>query len=85
MRGRSLSAPTSSTVFVTRLVNHGVELVVNLAAGLDTTRRTGWPCQPSLRWVEVDLPDILDYKEAVLGRRAAGLRARTGTPPRSVE
>jgi methyltransferase (TIGR00027 family) len=52
--------------FVTRLVNHGVELVVNLAAGLDT-RPYRMALPPSLRWVEVDLPDILDYKEAVLG------------------
>jgi methyltransferase (TIGR00027 family) len=52
--------------FVTRLVNHGVELVVNLAAGLDT-RPYRMALPPSLRWVEVDQPDILDYKEAVLG------------------
>jgi methyltransferase (TIGR00027 family) len=52
--------------FVTRLVNHGVELVVNLAAGLDT-RPYRMALPPSLRWVEVDLPDILDYKEEVLG------------------
>jgi methyltransferase (TIGR00027 family) len=52
--------------FVTRLVNHGVDLVVNLAAGLDT-RPYRMELPPSLRWVEVDLPDIFDYKEAILG------------------
>src|SRR6185295_10204725 len=52
--------------FVTRLVNQGVELVVNLAAGLDT-RPYRMALPPALRWVEVDLPDILDYKEEVLG------------------
>jgi methyltransferase (TIGR00027 family) len=51
--------------FVTRLVNHGIELIVNLAAGLDT-RPYRMPLPASLRWVEVDLPDILDYKEATL-------------------
>jgi methyltransferase (TIGR00027 family) len=51
--------------FVTRLVNHGVDLVVNLAAGLDT-RPYRMELPASLRWVEVDLPDILDYKEAIL-------------------
>jgi methyltransferase (TIGR00027 family) len=52
--------------FVTRLVQHGIDLVVNLAAGLDT-RPYRMALPASLRWVEVDLPDILDYKEAVLG------------------
>jgi methyltransferase (TIGR00027 family) len=51
--------------FVTRLVKHGVDLVVNLAAGLDT-RPYRMELPASLRWVEVDLPDILDYKEAIL-------------------
>jgi methyltransferase (TIGR00027 family) len=51
--------------FVTRLVQHGVDLVVNLAAGLDT-RPYRMQLPASLRWVEVDLPDILDYKEEIL-------------------
>jgi methyltransferase (TIGR00027 family) len=52
--------------FVTKLVKQGADLVVNLAAGLDTRPyRMEWP--PTLRWVEVDLPDILDYKEEILG------------------
>jgi methyltransferase (TIGR00027 family) len=55
--------------FVTRLVNHGVDLVVNLAAGLDT-RPYRMALPASLRWVEVDLPEILDYKEAILGAAA---------------
>ncbi len=52
--------------FVTRLVKHGADLVVNLAAGLDT-RPYRMELPASLRWVEVDLPDILDYKEEILG------------------
>jgi methyltransferase (TIGR00027 family) len=51
--------------FVTRLVTHGADMVVNLAAGLDT-RPYRMELPASLRWVEVDLPDILDYKEAIL-------------------
>ena len=51
--------------FVTRLVEHGVDMIVNLAAGLDT-RPYRMALPASLRWVEVDLPDILDYKEEVL-------------------
>src|ERR1700730_2228754 len=52
--------------FVTRLVEHGADTVVNLAAGLDT-RPYRMALPPSLRWVEVDLPDILDYKAEILG------------------
>lgn len=52
--------------FVSRLIEHGVDLVVNLAAGLDT-RPYRMALPASLRWVEVDLPDILDYKEEILG------------------
>ena len=51
--------------FVTRLVAHGADMVVNLAAGLDT-RPYRMELPASLRWVEVDLPDILDYKEEIL-------------------
>jgi methyltransferase (TIGR00027 family) len=47
-------------------VRGGVDLVVNLAAGLDA-RPYRMPLPPSLRWVEVDLPGILDYKEGILG------------------
>jgi methyltransferase (TIGR00027 family) len=52
--------------FVTKQVKQGADLVVNLAAGLDT-RPYRMELPPTLRWVEVDLPDILDYKEEILG------------------
>ena len=51
--------------FVSRAVEGGADLVVNLAAGLDT-RPYRMALPPSLRWVEVDLPEILEYKEGVL-------------------
>jgi methyltransferase (TIGR00027 family) len=44
---------------------HGADTVVNLAAGLDA-RPYRMPLPGSLRWVEVDLPEILDYKEELL-------------------
>ncbi len=50
---------------VTAQVEEGVDLVVNLAAGLDT-RPYRLPLPASLRWVEVDLPEILDYKTEIL-------------------
>jgi methyltransferase (TIGR00027 family) len=52
--------------YIARQVKAGVDLVLNLAAGLDT-RPYRMDLPASLRWVEVDLPDILDYKEEVLG------------------
>jgi methyltransferase (TIGR00027 family) len=51
--------------FITRQVNEGVDLVANLAAGLDA-RPYRMPLPPNLQWVEVDLPGILDYKEEIL-------------------
>jgi methyltransferase (TIGR00027 family) len=46
-------------------VKKGADMVVNLAAGLDT-RPYRMDLPSSLLWVEVDLPDLLDYKEEVL-------------------
>jgi methyltransferase (TIGR00027 family) len=44
---------------------HGVDFILNLAAGLDSRPwRLRLPRQ--VRWVDVDLPDILDYKRSVL-------------------
>ena len=48
-----------------RAVSQGADLVLNLAAGLDT-RPYRLDLPPQLRWVEVDLPAILDYKESQL-------------------
>jgi len=51
--------------FITAAVRGGADLVVNLAAGLDT-RPYRMDLPKTLRWVDVDLPGILDYKESVL-------------------
>src|SRR5881409_3634062 len=51
--------------FVTRLVQSGVELIVNLAAGLDA-RPYRMALPPALRWVEIDLPPIVQEKERAL-------------------
>jgi methyltransferase (TIGR00027 family) len=59
--------------FVTRLVQHGTEMIVNLAAGLDT-RPYRLELPSSLQWVEVDLPDILDYKEEIIGDKQPACR-----------
>ena len=51
--------------FITQEIAQGADMVVNLAAGLDT-RPYRMPLDPSLPWIEVDLPEILDGKEALL-------------------
>src|SRR5712691_1531992 len=43
----------------------GVGTVVNLAAGLDT-RPYRLPLAPSLRWIEVDFPNVIAYKKEQL-------------------
>ena len=50
---------------ITEQLRAGVEMVVNLAAGLDA-RPYRMDLPRSLQWVEVDLPEILAYKEEVL-------------------
>ncbi len=46
-------------------IQQGVDMVVNLAAGLDA-RPYRMVLPASLRWIEVDLPAILDYKQEIL-------------------
>jgi len=51
--------------FITEQVAQGVDMVINLAAGLDA-RPYRMALPPALRWVEVDLPELLAYKDEVL-------------------
>jgi methyltransferase (TIGR00027 family) len=50
-----------------------VDLVVNLAAGLDA-RPWRMDLPSTLRWVDVDLPGILDYKLGVIGKEPTKCR-----------
>jgi methyltransferase (TIGR00027 family) len=51
--------------FIGEQLAQGTDMVVNLAAGLDA-RPYRMDLPASLRWIEVDLPDILAYKEEIL-------------------
>src|SRR5215471_8677948 len=51
--------------FITQEIARGGDMVLNLAAGLDA-RPYRMTLPRTLRWVEVDLPGILDYKEDIL-------------------
>jgi len=55
----------SFDAIVTRLVKGDVDTVINLAAGLDA-RPYRMQLPATLKWFEVDLPGILDYKEEIL-------------------
>lgn len=51
--------------FINRCLQEGCDTVINLAAGLDARPyRLALPA--SLKWIEVDLPEITDYKEELL-------------------
>jgi methyltransferase (TIGR00027 family) len=52
--------------FINEQIQQGVDMVVNLAAGLDA-RPYRMALPGSLKWIEVDLAGILDYKEEILG------------------
>jgi methyltransferase (TIGR00027 family) len=50
---------------ISEQIQQGVDTVINLAAGLDARPyRMSLPSQ--LKWIEVDLPEIFDYKEEIL-------------------
>jgi len=51
--------------FIAEQVHQGVDMVINLAAGLDA-RPYRMALPSSLQWIEVDLPEILTYKEQIL-------------------
>ena len=51
--------------FIEQELQQGVDMVVNLAAGLDA-RPYRMKLPASLQWIEVDLPEILTYKEEIL-------------------
>lgn len=53
--------------FIAQEVSRGADMVINLAAGLDT-RPYRMTLPPSLTWIEVDLPDLLAYKNEILER-----------------
>ena len=55
--------------FIRQQVAHGVDMVVNLAAGLDA-RPYRMDLPSALKWIEVDLPELLAYKEDILRTEA---------------
>jgi methyltransferase (TIGR00027 family) len=52
--------------FIAEQLQSGIDMVVNLAAGLDA-RPYRMALPSSLIWIEVDLPELIAYKEEILG------------------
>lgn len=52
---------------ISQALDSGVRQVVTLAAGVDG-RTTRLPCPPGTRWFELDLPDMTEFKTALLAR-----------------
>lgn len=48
-------------IILDTISSYGIDTVINLAAGLDA-RAWRLELAPALRWIDVDLPGILDYK-----------------------
>jgi methyltransferase (TIGR00027 family) len=65
-RGIAVRTTVMDELILDRVNREKVDLVLNLAAGLDT-RPWRLALPPALRWVDVDLPDILEYKAGVIG------------------
>ncbi|HEX9501309.1 MAG TPA: class I SAM-dependent methyltransferase, partial [Thermoanaerobaculia bacterium] len=51
--------------YIAQEVAAGADMVINLAAGLDT-RPYRMRLPSSLQWIEVDLPELIAYKEEIL-------------------
>jgi methyltransferase (TIGR00027 family) len=59
--------------FITKGILGGADLVLNLAAGLDA-RPYRMQLPANLRWIEVDLPEIISYKEEILAKETPKCR-----------
>ena len=90
-RGRSWAWPmivrtaVLDELILRTIAREGVDTVLNLAAGLDT-RPYRLPLAASLRWVEVDFPDVIAYKQEHLkGERPVCVLEQVGVDLTDVE
>jgi methyltransferase (TIGR00027 family) len=76
-KGRGMTWPILRTVcfdeLILRQVAQGIDTVLNLAAGLDA-RPYRLRLPTSLHWIEIDLPEVIAYKEEKLAGVAPACR-----------
>jgi methyltransferase (TIGR00027 family) len=65
-RGIAVRTVVLDELILKTVNQHNVDLILNLAAGLDT-RPWRLALPSTMRWVDVDLPDILQHKANVIG------------------
>lgn len=79
-RGRSWPIVVRTCVFdefvLNAVNNDGVDTVLNLAAGLDA-RPWRLPLPATLRWIDVDLPEMLGYKQQAMAAELPQCRYET--------
>ena len=51
--------------FLQQEIDAGADMVINLAAGLDA-RPYRMQLPPTLQWIDIDLPDLIEYKQTIL-------------------
>ena len=69
-------------VILERIRNGNVDVVLNLAAGLDA-RPWRMKLPSTLRWIDVDLPDILDHKTEIMkAENPSAIRGDSSRPRR---
>jgi methyltransferase (TIGR00027 family) len=70
-RGIAVRTTVLDELILAQVAQGGADLVLDLAAGLDT-RPWRLPLPTALRWIDVDLPDLVNHKAGVLaGERPA--------------
>ena len=78
-QGRGMTWPILRTVcfdeLIIRQIAQGIDTVLNLAAGLDA-RPYRLRLPASLHWIEVDLPEVISYKEEKLAGETPACRLR---------
>lgn len=62
--------------FIRQHVERGFDMIINLAAGLDT-RPYRMQLPVSLTWIEIDLPEIMEYKQTVLANEKPNCKLQT--------
>lgn len=62
--------------FITRYVEQGFDMIINLAAGLDA-RAYRMDLPSRLKWVDVDLPGMVEYKDEILKDEKPGCDYRS--------